>query len=135
MIFYRALTNAKSPCNVLIRLSIDKRNNDLSLATGQTETVCFCFLDSRKVSICCRTRNADLLGLRDGRLLDFGARVFPDLVYEIRDHGSTDPKVTGKNCRYALGKQFGRSTPWHDTVRTVPQYFHDTVALQIVGHN
>src|SRR5262245_45421089 len=117
MMFYRALTNAKSACNVFIRLSIDKRTNDLSFATGQTETVCFCF------------------SLTNRRLLDFGARVFADLVYEIRDHGSTDPKVTGKNCRYALGKQFGRSTPWHDTVRTVPQYFHDTVALQIVGHN
>src|SRR5215470_15830693 len=99
MMFYRALTNAKSPCNVLIRLPIDKRTNDLSLATGQTETVCFCFLHSRGVGICCRNRNADLLGLSYGRLLDFGARVFPDLVYEIRDHGSTDPKVTGQDWR------------------------------------
>ena len=70
---------------------------------------------------------------RDG--LDWPNGYGADLAYEIRNHGSTHPKVTGQNCRYALAKQLGRSTPWDDTVRTMPQYFHDTVALQIVRHN
>src|SRR5262245_26089807 len=95
MMFYGVLTNAKSACNVLIRLSIDKRTNDLSFATGQAEAGRFCFRHSSRAGICCRSRNANLLGLSkiDGHLLDFGARVLANLVYEIRNHGATDPKV------------------------------------------